>query len=268
MTSLLSYTLQKLQHRGVVATTGLDVDTKESIKRLTHLVETQEQFKGYICPRKNSDTIEELDEEGSAIVVFDASNCDIVDIAVSVFERCGHVVLNTIHSDGNGSFSIVISDSDIDVPINTTEPYYEYNTRKRNEYRSSASPSPSPSPSPQPSPSPSPQPSPSPSPQPSPSPSPQPSPQPSPSPSPEPSPSPSPVKRRLKDHQRKNPRDFYIRFRPWSKPELAACSRRNGGKTYNEDLGKVTKPQILLELSEHCSKKVREGVAINFRRLE
>ena len=260
MTSLLSYTLQKLQHRGVVATTGLDVDTKESIKRLTHLVETQEQFKGYICPRKNSDTIEELDEEGSAIVVFDASNCDIVDIAVSVFERCGHVVLNTIHSDGNGSFSIVISDSDIDVPINTTEPYYEYNTRKRNEYRSSASPSPSPSPSPQPSPSPSPQPSPSPSPQ--------PSPQPSPSPSPEPSPSPSPVKRRLKDHQRKNPRDFYIRFRPWSKPELAACSRRNGGKTYNEDLGKVTKPQILLELSEHCSKKVREGVAINFRRLE
>ncbi len=135
MTSLLSYTLQKLQSRGIAANTGLNVNTKETLERLTELIDTHDQFTGFIYPRKNPDTIEELDEEGSAILVFDASARTAVDVAVSIFERCGHVVLNTVNSDKNASFSIVVSDSEIDIPINSTEPYYLYNLRKKNESR-------------------------------------------------------------------------------------------------------------------------------------
>jgi hypothetical protein len=47
---------------------------------------------------------------------------------------------------------------------------------------------------------------------------------------------------------------------------LAACSKRNGGQTYNEDLSSVTKKQMLLQLSELCSQKVKEGVALNIKR--
>jgi hypothetical protein len=74
-----------------------------------------------------------------------------------------------------------------------------------------------------------------------------------------------PIQRRLRDSERRTPADFHTKFRQWPKPALMKVSKRLGSITYADDV-RVSKNQILKELSEHCAKQTRAGVTLDLTR--
>jgi hypothetical protein len=96
MTHLISYTFTQLQNNGILATAALDQSDDENKNQLDHLMKRGDRFSGYIYPRYNEGTIEELDEDGSALILFETSNAKLLQKIISIFVKCGHDVLEKI----------------------------------------------------------------------------------------------------------------------------------------------------------------------------
>ncbi len=111
MTTLLSYTFTKLQNSGILPSFGLDVPQDENKKQMSEIVKTH-NLRGYLYPIYNSETLEELDEDGSALIFLEVVPETLWGDAVSIFEKCGY---NILHSKNKTKFGIIVSDSEIDV---------------------------------------------------------------------------------------------------------------------------------------------------------
>ena len=111
MTTLLSYTFSKLQNSGILPSFGLDVPQDENKKQMIEIVKTH-NLKGYLYPIYNAETLEELDEDGSALIFLEVVPETLWGEAVSIFEKCGY---NILHSKNKTKFGIIVSDSEIDV---------------------------------------------------------------------------------------------------------------------------------------------------------
>ena len=111
MTTLLSYTFSKLQNAGILPSFGIDAPQEKNKKQMIEIVKNC-NLQGYICPVYNSDTLEELDEDGSALVFFEVVPESVWEETISIFERCGY---NILYSKTKKKFGIIVSDSEIDV---------------------------------------------------------------------------------------------------------------------------------------------------------
>ena len=262
MTHLLHYTLTTMQNHGVLSCIGLDVPQNENEKLILSFLSKNRHFKGYICPLYSETAVEEIEEDGSAIVEFKTSSTNAWDIAVSIFEKCGYPVLI---SRNKKTFGTIIADSELDVPITNTKPFFWKTLRKQMSESESESESEDEAEEEvaeeiaeevaeeiaeevaeevaeeaveeevaeeevaeeeEKS---------------------------------------KPIKRRLRDSERQTPSDFHTKFRQWPKPVLMKVSKRVGSITYADDV-RVSKNQILKELSEHCAKQTRAGVTLDLTR--
>ena len=111
MTTLLSYTFSKLQNAGILPSFGIDAPQEKNKEQMSEIVKNC-NLKGYICPVYNPDTLEELDEDGSALVFFEVVPERVWEDTISIFERCGY---NILYSKTKTKFGIIVSDSEIDV---------------------------------------------------------------------------------------------------------------------------------------------------------
>ena len=303
-----------MQNHGILSCIGLDVPQNENEKLILSFLSKNRHFKGYICPLYSKTAVEEIEEDGSAIVEFKTSSNDAWDIAVSIFEKCGYPVLI---SRNKKTFGTIIADSELDVPITNTKPFFWKTLRKQMSESESESESEDEAveeevaeeeaeeeevaeeeaveeevaeeeaveeevaeeeaveeevaeeeaveeevaeeeaveeevaeeevveeevaeeevaeeevaeeevaEEEEKS---------------------------------------KPIKRRLRDSERKTPADFHTKFRQWPKPVLTKLSKRLGSITYTDDV-RVSKNQILKELSEHCAKQTRAGVTLDLTR--
>lgn len=111
MTTLLSYTFSKLQNFGILPSFGLDEPQDENKKQMSEIVKAH-NLKGYLYPIYNPETLEELDEDGSALIFLEVVPSTLWGDAVGIFEKCGY---NILHSKNKTKFGIIVSDSEIDV---------------------------------------------------------------------------------------------------------------------------------------------------------
>ena len=111
MTTLLSYTFSKLQNFGILPSFGLDEPQDENKKQMSEIVKAH-NLKGYLYPIYNPETLEELDEDGSALIFLEVVPSTLWGDAVCIFEKCGY---NILHSKNKTKFGIIVSDSEIDV---------------------------------------------------------------------------------------------------------------------------------------------------------
>ena len=117
----LSQIVNKLQKRGVLCCFSLDYESgpaRDYIKEKANLfIDANTNFKGYTLPFYNTDTIEELEEDGCALIHFEV---------VAFTKENGQYVWNTcveifsqeseVFEDQFNSFSVVLSEEDIDIP--------------------------------------------------------------------------------------------------------------------------------------------------------
>ena len=115
MANLLSYTFVKLRNAGILPNFNISSDNDDAKASMVETVKVN-NLKGYICPVFNPETIEELDEDGSALVFFEASSDTVWDKAVRIFERSGY---NVLQSKNKTKFGVIVSDSEIDVPTSS-----------------------------------------------------------------------------------------------------------------------------------------------------
>ena len=110
MTHLLSYTLALLKNNGILVCLGLDVP--QNVERIARKVKIKnKRYVGYIHPVYNKDCLEELDEDGSALIEFIASNEGVWEKSVDVFETCGYPVFMS-RSD-RSKFGVILSESNV-----------------------------------------------------------------------------------------------------------------------------------------------------------
>ena len=223
-----------MQNHGILSCIGLDVPQNENEKLILSFLSKNRHFKGYICPLYSETAIEEIDEDGSAIVEFKTSSNDAWDIAVSIFEKCGYPVLI---SRNKKTFGTIIADSELDVPITNTKPFFWKTLRKQMSESESESESEDEAEEEEVAEE----------------------------EAVEEEEKSKPIKRRLRDSERQTPSDFHTKFRQWPKPVLMKVSKRVGSITYTDDV-RVSKNQILKELSEHCAKQTRAGVTLDLTR--
>ena len=117
-----------MQNHGILSCIGLDVPQNENEKLILSFLSKNRHFKGYICPLYSKTAVEEIEEDGSAIVEFKTSSNDAWDIAVSIFEKCGYPVLI---SRNKKTFGTIIADSELDVSITNTKPFFWKTLRKQ-----------------------------------------------------------------------------------------------------------------------------------------
>jgi hypothetical protein len=115
MANLLSYTFVKLRNAGILPSFNISSDNDDANASIVETVKVN-NLKGYICPVFNPETVEELDEDGSALIFFEASSDTVWNEAVRIFERSGY---NVLQSKNKQKFGVIVSDSEIDVPTSS-----------------------------------------------------------------------------------------------------------------------------------------------------
>ena len=115
MANLLSYTFVKLRNAGILPNFNISSNNDDAKASMVETVKVN-NLKGYICPVFNPETIEELDEDGSALIFFEASSDTVWNEAVRIFERSGY---NVLQSKNKKKVGVIVSDSGIDVPTSS-----------------------------------------------------------------------------------------------------------------------------------------------------
>lgn len=236
MANLLSYTFVKLRNAGILPNFNISSDNDDAKASMVETVKVN-NLKGYICPVFNPETIEELDEDGSALVFFEASSDTVWDKAVRIFERSGY---NVLQSKNKTKFGVIVSDSEIDVPTSSyvSKSMSDSGSSSRSDFGSDREEEKVEEKKVE-----------------------------------EKKVEEKKVEKKLlvkpegqkwADKFRREPEDFIHKFARWNRKELIALLIRLGGPDYTEV--KKNKKQMLQEVSNFVSEKVKNGEDLDLRR--
>lgn len=226
MANLLSYTFVKLRNAGILPNFNISSNNDDAKASMVETVKVN-NLKGYICPVFNPETIEELDEDGSALIFFEASSDTVWNEAVRIFERSGY---NVLQSKNKKKFGVIVSDSEIDVPTSSyvsksmsdsgSESGSDHEEKKVEEKVEEKKI--------------------------------------------EEKILIKPEGQKWNDKFRREPEDFRNKFARWNRKELIALLIRLGGPDYTEV--KRNKKQMLEEVSNFVSEKVKNGEKLDLQR--
>ena len=227
MANLLSYTFVKLRNAGILPSFNISSDNDDANASIVETVKVN-NLKGYICPVFNPETVEELDEDGSALIFFEASSDTVWNEAVRIFERSGY---NVLQSKNKQKFGVIVSDSEIDVPTSSyvsksmsdsgSDSGSDHEERKVEERKVEEKKV-------------------------------------------EEKLFIKPEGQKWADKFRREPEDFRNKFARWNRKELIALLIRLGGPDYTEV--KRNKKQMLEEVSNFVSEKVKNGEKLDLHR--